>query len=163
MAAGSLEMLDSDVPIFDRGDQQLETRREAEPLPELDLCIMNPPFVRGTRGNESFNFLPPSEQESVRARMRTLGKKFDFVCEQGQGAGFVTLACKRVKPGGRVAMILPSTFAAGMGKAWGEIAGKTGAKFQFGGADCQPRSGAPALFHEHQFSGVRLHRPQTAQ
>ena len=119
VAAGSLEMLDSEVPIFDRGDAQVETLKEADSLPELDLCIMNPPFVRGTAGNESFNFLPPGERESVRARMRKLGKKYGFACDKGQGPGFVALACKRIKPGGRLAMILPATLAAGMGKAWG--------------------------------------------
>ena len=119
VAAGSLEMLDSDVPIFDRGNLQLETREEAESLPELDLCIMNPPFVRGQVGNESLNFLPSGEQEAVQDRMRELGETFKFVCDKGQGPGFVALACKRVKPGGRIAMILPATFAAGMGKAWG--------------------------------------------
>ena len=118
VAAGSLDMLDG-MPMFDRGDRQLETREEAEPLPELDLCIMNPPFVRGTVGNESFNFLPSREQEAVQARMRELGRKFRFVCDKGQGPGFVTLACQQVKPGGRIAMILPSTFATGMGSAWG--------------------------------------------
>ena len=129
VAAGSLEMLASDVPIFKRGDQQMETRQEAESLPELDLCIMNPPFVRGKAGNESFNFLPSGEQESVQARMRELGKQFGFVCDKGQGPGFVALACQRIKPGGRIAMILPATLAAGMGKAWGGVAGKTGARF----------------------------------
>ena len=118
VAAGSLEMLDG-MPMFNRGDQQLETGEESEPLPELDLCIMNPPFVRGTAGNESFNFLPSGEQESVQARMRELGKQFGFVCDKGQGPGFVALACKQMKPGGRIAMILPATLAAGMGKAWG--------------------------------------------
>ena len=128
VAAGSLEMLGAEVPIFDRGDRQMETREKADSLPELDLCIMNPPFVRGTAGNESFNFLPSGEQEAVRARMRELGKlrngdhngngDYRFVCDKGQGPGFVALACKRVKPGGRVAMILPSTLAVGMGKAW---------------------------------------------
>ena len=119
VAAGSLEMLDSEIPIFNRGGAQVETQEEADSLPELDLCIMNPPFVRGTKGNESFNFLPPEERDAVRARMRKLGKKYDFVCDKGQGPGFVALACKRVKPGGRVAMILPATLAVGMGKAWG--------------------------------------------
>ena len=128
VAAGSLEMLGAEVPIFDRGDRQMETREKADSLPELDLCIMNPPFVRGTAGNESFNFLPPGEQEAVRARMRELGKlkkgdrngngDYRFVCDKGQGPGFVALACKQTKPGGRVAMILPSTLAVGMGKAW---------------------------------------------
>ena len=118
VAAGSLEMLDSDVPIFERGDRQVETREAAAALPELDLCIMNPPFVRGTAGNESFNFLPSGEQEAVRKRMLKIGKAHEFVCDKGQGPGFVALACKRVKPGGRVAMILPSTLATGMGRAW---------------------------------------------
>ena len=118
VGAGSLEMLDSDVPIFERGDRQVETRKEAAALPALDLCIMNPPFVRGTAGNESFNFLPPGEQKAVRTRMVNLGKQFGFSCDKGQGPGFVALACKRVKPGGRVAMILPSTLATGMGRAW---------------------------------------------
>ena len=118
VAAGSLEMLDG-MPMFNRGDQQLETGEESEPLPELDLCIMNPPFVRGTAGNESFNFLPSGEQKSVQARMRELGKQFGFVCDKGQGPGFVALACKQMKPGGRIAMILPATLAVGMGNAWG--------------------------------------------
>ena len=118
VAAGSLEMLDSDVPIFERGDRQVETQKEAAALPELDLCIMNPPFVRGTAGNESFNFLPSGEQEAVRKRMLKIGKAHEFVCDKGQGPGFVALACKRVRPGGRVAMILPSTLATGMGRAW---------------------------------------------
>ena len=118
VAAGSLEMLDSDVPIFTREDSQVETQQTADPLPDLDLCIMNPPFVRGTRGNESFNFLPSGEQEAVRARMLKLGKLFGFACDKGQGPGFVALACRRTKPGGRLATIMPSTFAAGMGRAW---------------------------------------------
>ena len=118
VAAGSLEMLDSDVPVFTREDSQVETQQTADPLPDLDLCIMNPPFVRGTRGNESFNFLPSGEQEAVRTRMLKLGKQFGFACDKGQGPGFVALACRRTKPGGRLVTIMPSTFAAGMGRAW---------------------------------------------
>ena len=163
VAAGSLEMLDSDVPIFERGDRQLETREEAESLPELDLCIMNPPFVRGTVGNESFNFLPSGEQESVRVRMRKLGRKFDFTCDKGQGPGFVALACKRVKPGGRIAMILPSTLAAGMGRAWGGTRALVERDFDLETLIVSRARRISEFFHEHPIAGMHLHRPQTAQ
>ena len=122
IALGSLELLDRDVPMFSRGESRQTETGERDPLPDdgVDLCIMNPPFVRGTAGNESFNFLPAAEREAVQARMREMGKKFGFASDKGQGPGFVALACKRVKPGGRVAMILPSTLAAGMGRAWAQ-------------------------------------------
>ena len=123
VAAGSLELLEGDMPIFIR-DQQLETLARPKPLPELDLCIMNPPFVRGTVGNESYSFLSSQEQRLVKLRMNELGKKHGFSNDKGLGSAFVSLACQQngrapvVKEGGRIAMILPSTFATGMGNAW---------------------------------------------
>ena len=117
-AAGSLELLEAAQPIlFRRDDVQIETQKEADPLPPLDLCIMNPPFVRGTAGNESYSFLSGDEQVAVHSRMSDLAAKHNFVPD-GQGPGFVALACKNIKPGGRFAVILPATFAVGMGKAW---------------------------------------------
>ena len=121
-AAGGLELLEGNLPIF-RRDKQVETADKPEPLPELDLCIMNPPFVRGTKGSLTFGFLGNHERELTRARIKKLSCKHDFVFD-GQGPAFVALAChKRVKthfirPGGRLAMILPATFAVGMGDAW---------------------------------------------
>ena len=120
-AAGSLEILEG-TPIFKR-DQQVE-KENPEEVPELDLCVMNPPFVRGTIGHEAFSFLPPKERIAVHNRIRHLGKLHQFVSDKGQGAAFVALACQqkrqefRIKEGGCVAIILPSTFAVGMGKAW---------------------------------------------
>ncbi len=122
-AAGSLEWLEG-TPIFNR-DRQVEEQNSAAEAPELlDLCIMNPPFVRGTLGHESFSFLPPIEREAVHNRIRELGRRHRFVGDKGQGAAFVALACQqerrefKIKEGGRIALILPSTFAVGMGKAW---------------------------------------------
>ena len=117
VGAGSLEMLDSDVPVLGRSASQVETGEEAAELPPLDLCIMNPPFVRGTAGNEAFNFLPESERQAVRKRIKKIAAKHGFSTD-GQGPGFVALACKRVKPGGRLAVVLPATFAVGVGGAW---------------------------------------------
>ena len=83
--AGSLELLEG-TPMFNR-HEQVETAIGSDEAPELDLCIMNPPFVRGTIGNESFSFLSPAEQEAVHNRIRTLGKKHCFVSDKGQGTG----------------------------------------------------------------------------
>ena len=124
-AAGSLELLEGNMPIF-RRDKQIETGH-TEPLPPLDACIMNPPFVRGQKGHESFSFLPEQEQENVHKRMRELGKKYNFTGDKGQGAGFMTLACLKrtdtsfVREGGKIAVILPIAAAVGMGKAWGGV------------------------------------------
>ncbi|MBE8158138.1 MAG: hypothetical protein HAW59_01930 [Betaproteobacteria bacterium] len=121
-AAGSLELLESNLPIFKR-DEQVETLQTPEPLPELDLCIMNPPFVRGTKGSLTFGFLNPKERALARERIKTLSEKHGFV-HDGQGPAFIALACHKrtkshfIRPGGRLALILPATFAVGMGNAW---------------------------------------------
>ncbi|MGR3984248.1 MAG: SAM-dependent methyltransferase, partial [Gammaproteobacteria bacterium] len=133
-AAGSLEMLEGAKPIFQRG-MQIESGEETEQIPPLHVCIMNPPFVRGTAGNEAFAFLPPEEQERVRARMRELGGRHRFVTDKGQGAGFMALACLKraesafIREGGKLAAILPATAALGMGKAWAGVRAKIEADF----------------------------------
>ena len=139
IAAGSLEMLESSMPIFIR-DKQVETSERAEPLPPLDLCIMNPPYVRGTTGNLAYSFLGEKERIAVKKRMNQLGKKHGFSNDKGPGAAFVALACQvrkgksivkkgrtvveelpTVKEGGRLAVILPTTAAAGAGNAWSDM------------------------------------------
>ena len=128
IAAGSLEMLESSMPIFIR-DKQVETSERAEPLPPLDLCIMNPPYVRGTAGNLAYSFLGEKERIAVKKRMNELGKKHGFSNDKGPGAAFVALACQAnqqkrpptVKEGGRLAVILPTTAAAGAGNAWSDM------------------------------------------
>lgn len=124
-AAGSLELLEGNMPIY-RRDEQIE-KGHNEPLPPLDLCIMNPPFVRGQKGHESFSFLSPREQKNVHARMRELGKRHGFTGDKGQGAGFMALACLQrtktsfIREGGKLAAILPASAAVGMGKAWSGV------------------------------------------
>ena len=124
-ATGSLEMLDSDVPIFRREESKhVESADPPEDLPPLDLCIMNPPFVRGQAGNLQYSFLGEEERQKVRKRMNALGKTHGYSNDKGLGAGFVALAClqrKRtdfIRPGGRLAMILPAAISTGMGTAW---------------------------------------------
>lgn len=132
IATGSLEMLESTMPIFQR-EEQIESG-ETEPIPPLDLCIMNPPFVRGTSGNESFGFLPKKEQSNVRQRVKDLGAMHDFIYD-GQGPAFIALACMKrsesafIREGGRLAAILPATATVGMGGAWAKMRAKIEADF----------------------------------
>ena len=121
--AGSLEMMETNRPFFSR-DKQVETKKAAPDLPPLDLCIMNPPFVRGQKDNLSYSFLPQAERERVHRRINDIAKRKGFSCDKGLGSAFISLACHKrsigafVKEGGRIAAILPLTFAAGMGNAW---------------------------------------------
>ena len=122
-AAGSLELLEGAPPIFKR-DEHVDTPQTPEPLPELDLCIMNPPFVRGTADNLSYGFLKEKERRQVQKRMNMLAKKHGYSNDKGLGPAFIALACRNygktsvIKDGGRLAAILPATLAAGMGGAW---------------------------------------------
>ena len=115
--AGSLELLLNNYQLFSF-DSQVETEARSEVLPLLDLCILNPPFVRGSKGHESFSFLPPKTQKAVQERMRYIGRRCGFSTDKGQGPGFVTLATSQIRSNGRVALILPINFALGGGKAW---------------------------------------------
>jgi len=132
-ATGSLEMLEGTMPIF-RREEHIESG-DTEAIPPLDLCIMNPPFVRGTAGNELFGFLPEKEKRSVRKRMRDLGKSHGFSNDKGQGAGFMALACLKraessfIRDGGRLAAILPATAVVGSGKTWTQVRAKIEADF----------------------------------
>lgn len=89
-----------------------ETQAE---VPRLDLCVMNPPFVRSVYGNLLFGSLPDERddlQKELSRRTRALG----ISATAGLGAVFVSLADKHVKPGGRIAFVLPITLATG--EAW---------------------------------------------
>ena len=131
-ATGSLEMLEGTMPIF-RREEHIESG-DTEAIPPLDLCIMNPPFVRGTTGHESFGFLSKKEQGNVHQRVKDLGVKHDFIYD-GQGPAFIALACLKraesafIREGGRLATILPATATVGMGRAWAKVRAKIEADF----------------------------------
>jgi hypothetical protein len=89
-------------------------------LPELDLCVMNPPFTRSVGGNLLFGHAPKKE----RARMQAALKK--IVGEEGipanitagLGSVFVALGNLRLKANGMIALVLPRALLSGV--AWKE-------------------------------------------
>jgi hypothetical protein len=125
---GSLDFLDGAMvqTQFALDDTQLDSVRTGAArsmyanakVPQLDLCVMNPPFVSSRYGNRLFGSLPEERshlQKALSKHASALGVK----ATAGLGALFVPLAQKHVKPGGRIAFVLPIALATG--EAWSAI------------------------------------------
>jgi hypothetical protein len=85
-------------------------------VPELDLCVMNPPFVRSVNNNLLFGSLP-DERGAMQSELKKRVKNLQANITAGLGAVFVALADRLLKPGGRLAFVLPHALASG--EAWG--------------------------------------------
>ena len=133
VAIGSLDLLSDDktTSLFGTGIEQVfgdslavERRRLDLPEDSMDLVVMNPPFTRPTN-HEATDVPVPSfagfetsdlEQREMSAYLKR--KRKSLSCPTGNGnAGlasyFVDLAHLKTKNGGRVAFVLPATFANG--------------------------------------------------
>jgi hypothetical protein len=90
------------------------TRRLQASLPDLDLCVMNPPFTRSVGGNLLFGSLPSTERRLLQQRLARIlrGERTIPVLANstaGLGSVFVAVANPHIKPGGRIALVLPRT------------------------------------------------------
>ncbi len=86
-------------------------------VPALDLCVMNPPFVRSVGGNLLFGSLP-DERGRLQTELKRRVKEIGASATAGLGSVFVALADKWLKPNGRLAFVLPAALASG--EAWGD-------------------------------------------
>jgi hypothetical protein len=85
-------------------------------VPKIDLCVMNPPFVRSVGGNLLFGSLPDDRgvlQKALKSQVRGLHANITA----GLGSVFVALADKNMADGGRLAFVLPAALVSG--EAWG--------------------------------------------
>lgn len=87
-------------------------------VPKLDLCVMNPPFVSSRYGNRLFGSIP-EERPKLQKELSRQAKKLGISATAGLGALFVPLADKHLKPGGRMAFVLPIALASG--ESWGAV------------------------------------------
>jgi hypothetical protein len=86
-------------------------------LPDLDLCVMNPPFVRSAGGSLLFGSIPEAQKRGkMQDRLKALVKNpsTNASITAGLGSVFVALGDKSVKPGGRLALILPKALLSGV-------------------------------------------------
>jgi len=88
------------------------------PLPELDLCVMNPPFTRSTNSNKLFGSLPENERNRLQTKLAALLNEHDIEASSTSGLGsvFVALGDHYLKEGGRLALVLPRALLSGV--AW---------------------------------------------
>jgi hypothetical protein len=99
-----------------KGDQS-EAVVHAE-VPQLDLCVMNPPFTRSVGGNLLFGSLPDADRKKMQKRLAELIKKTKVLANSTAGLGsvFVAIADRFIKPGGRIGFVLPKALLSGV--AW---------------------------------------------
>ncbi len=86
-------------------------------IPEMDLCVMNPPFVRSVGGNLLFGSLPDDERTKLQTELKKCSKDLQCSVTAGLGSVFLALADKYLRTDGRMAFILPVALATG--EAWG--------------------------------------------
>jgi len=87
-------------------------------VPRLDLCVMNPPFVRSVGGNLLFGSLPDEERAKLQTELKRQVSKIGASATAGLASVFIALADQLLKPGGRLAFVVPAAVASG--EAWGE-------------------------------------------
>lgn len=81
-------------------------------VPRLDLCVMNPPFVSSRYGNRLFGSIP-EDRPKLQKELSRQASRAGISATAGLGAVFVPLADKHLKPGGRMAFVLPIALASG--------------------------------------------------
>jgi hypothetical protein len=85
-------------------------------VPKINLCVMNPPFVRSVGGNLLFGSLP-DERGKMQTELKRRVKKIGASATAGLGSVFIALADRHLEQGGRLAFVLPAALASG--EAWG--------------------------------------------
>lgn len=86
-------------------------------VPTMDLCVMNPPFVRSVGGNLLFGSLPDDERGRLQNELKKRSKDLQASITAGLGSVFIAIADKHIRVGGRMAFIVPVALATG--EAWG--------------------------------------------
>jgi hypothetical protein len=109
-----LDLMSPGIGAEQVGDEDAQS---VAPLPILDLCVMNPPFVRSVGGNLLFGSMPDQrgEMQGELAR-RVHSNKLAASSTAGLGSIFTAIADRHVRDGGRLALVLPAAIATGI--AW---------------------------------------------
>jgi len=87
-------------------------------LPRLDLCVMNPPFVRSVGGNLLFGNLPPKQRAQMQTALKQIVQKDRIMANvtAGLGSVFTALGDRYLRGGGHLSLVLPRALLSGV--AW---------------------------------------------
>ena len=141
VAIGSLELLQSSAAqtLFNTSDPAMRTGSVGEetaaqivadiPDAGFDLVIMNPPFTSNTKHrdaegnvqNAAFAAFGASvdDQDDMAARLVRLARNSQYHGHAGLGSAFASIADKKLRPGGVLALVLP--FTAVNGASWAKF------------------------------------------
>ena len=86
--------------------------------PKVDLCVMAPPFKISGGNNKIFGLHGDDYSKKLKG-LSTRAKKVNVNTTPGLSAVFVSLADQYLKPGGRIAFVLPLAIATG--DSWGKV------------------------------------------
>ncbi len=141
VAIGSLELLQSSaaLTLFNTSEPALRTGSVGEEtaaqiiadIPDggFDLVVMNPPFTSNTKHrdaegniqNAAFAAFGASigDQDDMAARLVRLARSSHYHGHAGLGSAFASIAGKKLRPGGVLALVLP--FTAVNGASWAKF------------------------------------------
>ena len=85
-------------------------------LPDLDLCVMNPPFTRSVGGNLLFGSVPEKERSVMQKDLAKLLRTATVSASSTAGLGsvFVAIGDRALKQNGRIALVLPKALLSGV-------------------------------------------------
>lgn len=106
------------------------TTTEKVRIPNLDVCVMNPPFVRSVGGNLLFGNLPAKQRRRMQDELKKLIKNDQIPANvtAGLGSVFAALGNRYVKPNGHLSLVLPRALLSGV--AWKRTRKLLGELFQ---------------------------------
>jgi hypothetical protein len=109
-----------------REDRQQQFAR----IPDLDVCVMNPPFTRSVGGNLLFGSLPTAERQPMQRELAKLLRipRVHASGTAGLGSVFAATGDLHLKVGGRMALVLPKALLSGV--AWQETRNLFRLKYQ---------------------------------
>jgi len=115
---GSIDFLrDEEIPASCALREESAGRQERrEKLPRFHMCVMNPPFTRSVGGNLLFGALPREERAVLQRTLQELLSECGIsgIGQAGLAAVFVFLADRYLRPGGRLALVLPKSVLSGV-------------------------------------------------
>jgi hypothetical protein len=105
----------AEAGAIERTAAQKQASQESAYLPDLDLCVMNPPFTRSSHSNLLFGSLPKKERASLQKRLGKILREHhvDASGTAGLGAVFVAVGERALKEQGRLALVLPKALLSG--------------------------------------------------
>ena len=126
---GSLDMVAEQSTLDEKGDYVTGTASATFKNPAIghgtcSMVLMNPPFTTNTKSDKKHYAMFSSfdTSDSDQQHMASAEKKlFGGTCANGNAgaaSNFVAIADKKLKPGGALGLVLPSTIA--WGSAWRE-------------------------------------------